>query len=295
MTATPAKPAKPARSLWRWRHLIARRFAQLGVLLLMAGTVRWGWRLLDAPLLRGDLSASELVGRIPLADPFAVLQILVTGHTLEASVLIGAVVVLAFYTLVGGRSFCAWVCPINPLTDLSAWAQRRWHIKTPVRFKRRVRYWGLGLVLVLSAITGVAAFDWLSPIGVAHRAAVFGLGAGWLVLLAVLLFDLLVIRHGWCGHLCPVGGFYALVGHLAMVRMGFDEKTCTHCGECLSVCPEPQVLDFDEAARRGFVVSGECTNCVRCVPACPEGSLWVGLRSFKQRPTPQPILGEQNR
>jgi ferredoxin-type protein NapH len=134
------------------------------------------------------------------------------------------------------------------------------------------------LALVLSALTGVAAFDWVSPIGIMHRELLFGLGLGWTAVLGVFLFDLLVLKHGWCGHLCPLGAFYALLGKVAPLRVGFDTPTCTHCGECAKVCPEPQVLNLRKAAEAYMIVSGECTNCGRCITVCPERTLRFDAR-----------------
>jgi ferredoxin-type protein NapH len=76
------------------RFLIARRTLQIGVLALLwlGASRRLGW-------LVGDLSASTLFGVVPLADPFAVLQILATGASLSSTVLVGAAIVLAFYTI----------------------------------------------------------------------------------------------------------------------------------------------------------------------------------------------------
>jgi len=77
---------------------------------------------------------------------------------------------------------------------------------------RKIRYTVLALTLVLSALAGVAAFEWISPIGMAHRELLFGAGLGWTAVVGVFLFDLFVLRNGWCGHLCPLGAFYALLG-----------------------------------------------------------------------------------
>ena len=104
-----------------WRYIILRRIVQAGVLLLLFGSLHREWQLFGSPIIRGDLSAGELLGVIPLADPFATLQILATGHPLGSTVLLGAVIILAFYGLLGGRVFCSWVCPINPDTDLASW------------------------------------------------------------------------------------------------------------------------------------------------------------------------------
>jgi ferredoxin-type protein NapH len=261
-----------------WRYIILRRIVQAGVLLLFLGTAYRGWSLAGQPLLTGNLSSSELLGLIPMADPFAVTQILLTQHALEARVLIGAAIVLALYGVLGGRVWCSWVCPLNMVTDLAGWLRIRLGIGDMFRLNRNIRYTVLALTLLLSALTGVAAFEWVSPIGMLHRELIFGLGLGWTAVLGVFLFDLLVLKHGWCGHLCPLGAFYALVGRLAPIRVRFDAPTCTRCGECARVCPEPQVLNLRQAASAGMIGPGECTNCGRCITVCPEDTLHFDLR-----------------
>ena len=286
-TGPNGRPVRPfvmpesfAGKLRVWRYLWLRRAVQVGVLLLFLGTVRWGWEVAGKPLLTGNLSASELLGIIPMADPFAVLQIILTRHLPQAEVLIGAGIILLIYLLLGGRTFCAWVCPLNMVTDLAAWLRRRLGVSDLFRISRNIRYTVLALALLLSALTGVAAFEWISPISMLHRELIFGIGLGWTAVLGVFLFDLFILRNGWCGHLCPLGAFYALVGKLAQVRIRFDTPTCTHCGECARVCPEPQVLNLKAASAAGMIASGECTNCGRCITVCPEDTLHFDLRHF---------------
>jgi ferredoxin-type protein NapH len=162
---------------------------------------------------------------------------------------------------------------VNPVADLAGWLRRKLGIRATLRTLRSVRVWAMGLGLGLSLLLGVAAFEWISPIGMLHRGLVFGMGLGWVAVAAIFVFDLLVVRHGWCGHLCPLGAFYGLLGRAAQVRVAFDADSCTHCGECAAVCPEPHVLNLQQLAADGMVVSGDCTNCGRCTPVCPEGSL----------------------
>lgn len=266
--------------LWSWRYMILRRISQFGILLLFFGTAHWGWEVAkDVPLLTGNLSASKFIGVIPMADPFATVQIFLTRHLLQPEVILGASIVLAFYALVGGRMFCAWACPVNPITDLAGWLRTRLDIRPTFILSRNTRYFVLALTLILSALTGVAAFEWVSPVGVAHRELVFGAGFGVAALLAIFLFDLFILKHGWCGHLCPLGAFWSLVGRInPTLKVRFDKTTCTHCGECAKVCPEPQVLNLKQLEERGFVFSGECSNCGRCTPMCPEGSLVFDLK-----------------
>jgi ferredoxin-type protein NapH len=255
------------------RYWLARRTTQLGILLLF-----WLGAHRHLGVLTGDLSASHVFRTIPLADPFAVLQILATGHMLAGTVLLGAAVVLVIYVLVGGRSFCSWVCPVNLLTDFAAASKRRFQLEAQFRLPRGARYWILALALLVSAISGVAAFEWVSPIAVIHRELIFGAGLGLLVIVVILLFDLFIAKEGWCGSLCPLGAFYALVGRLSLVRVGFINDRCDRCGDCLVVCPEKQVIDFQPMTARGFIDSGECTNCTRCLEVCPRGAYHLTLR-----------------
>lgn len=277
-------------ALWGWRYLILRRVVQIGLLLLFFGTLHWGWSLFGQPLLSGNLSASKVLGQVPLADPFAALQILLTGHVLQTEVLLGAGLVLSFFLLIGGRVWCSWVCPVNLVTDFAGLLHQKTWRKNLFGLPQSLRYTVLALALLLSIVIGLPAFEWVSPIGAMHREIIYGLGMGWTALLGIFLFDWLVVKHGWCGHLCPLGAFYALLGHkTAQLRVQFDRDTCNSCGDCAVVCPEPQVLNLRRLEQDGQVLSGACTNCGRCIPICPKDSLAFGWRLQKRRPGSLPL------
>jgi len=285
-------PPRLAGKISVWRFVILRRISQIGILLLFYGTAHWGWSLAGEPLLSGNLSGSEFAGLIPMADPFATLQILLTRAMPETEVLIGAGLILALYALIAGRVFCAWVCPVNLVTDLAGWLRRRLNTKDLLHLPRTTRYLVLLAALLLSAITAVAAFEWISPIGMLHRELIYGIGLGWIAVLGIFILDLFVIRHGWCGHLCPLGAFYALLGRRsARLVVTFDTASCTHCGECATVCPEPQVLNLKKLEQAELVSPGECSACGRCVGSCPEGSLEFHW-SLSRRDGKEPMLSQ---
>ena len=257
------------------RYWLARRVTQVGILLLF-----WLGAHLHLGVLTGNLSSAHLFRTIPLADPYAVLQILATGQPLANRVLLGAALVLLFYLLVGGRSFCAWVCPVGLVTDSAGWLKRRFDLTGQFRVARETRFWIMGLALLLSALTGVAAFEWLSPIGMVHRELIFGPGLGLSIIAVIVLIDLYVAGKGWCGSLCPLGAFYSLVGRFALLRIGFVSELCDRCGDCVVVCPEKQVIDFSQMETKGFVESGDCLNCSRCLEVCPRDAFHLTLRPF---------------
>jgi len=255
------------------RYRILRRLVQAGALFLFIAGNAWGWKV-----LQGNLSSSLLFGTVPLADPFALLQVLATGTMVAAKALLGGGIVLVFFAAVAGRAFCGWVCPINMVTDLADTVSTAAEVgNRPLMISRDARYWVLGLSLMLSAWLGIAAFEWISPIGALHRGVIFGMGMGWTSVAAVFLFDVFVVRNGFCGHICPLGAFYSIAGGWSLFRVVHRSDRCTKCMWCIESCPEPQVLPM-VGKRDGVVTSGECTNCGRCIEVCPDDAMRFGLR-----------------
>ena len=254
----------------KYKYLVFRRATQIAVLFLFFTGNAYGWKV-----LRGNLSSAKALDTIPLSDPFAVLQSFSAGAVVASDAIIGSLIVLLFYAVLGGRVFCGWVCPVNMVTDLAN--KIRTHFNLDLSWKswsieRNVRYWVIALSIALSAILGVAAFEWISPIGALHRGIIYGFGFGWAFVLVVFLFDLVAVKNGFCGHLCPLGGFYSLTGRYGFLRIGYDRDKCTSCMKCIDICPEKQVLHM-VGERSGAVLSGECINCGRCVEVCDDNAL----------------------
>ncbi|MFH4733029.1 quinol dehydrogenase ferredoxin subunit NapH [Vibrio diabolicus] len=250
---------------WRaHRFLILRRLCQLTIIaLFMAGPT------LGA--LTGNLSSSMLLDAVPLSDPLIVLQALATGHVPEFNALLGVVIVVVFYAILAPRAFCAWVCPLNVVTDLAAWLRRKLNIKASYRWSPTIRYWLIPVLMLGSALSGAILWTWLDPVAALHRGLVFGMGAGWVLIALVFVLDLLLVEHGWCGHLCPLGATYGVIGRKSLLRVtAVRREDCTKCMDCFYVCPEPEVLrqPLKEGDRR--VMDQNCISCGRCLDVCPE-------------------------
>ena len=264
------------------KYLVLRRFVQIGLLFLYAMGNYYGWKL-----LQGNLSSSVLFGVVPLSDPFATLQILATGVMVGVNVVVGAILISLFYGIIGGRAFCSWVCPVNMITDLAAWLRRKLlidKIERKIWISRNIRYYMIVLALIVSAFSGMTAFEVISPITIFNRNAisapvygVLGMGVGFLV--AIFLFDLFVVKNGWCGHICPLGGVHSLIGKFSLLRVTHDSQKCTLCMKCKDVCPEVQVLNMI-GKRSEDVSQRECTNCGRCIDVCDDDALNFHIRDF---------------
>jgi len=251
-----------------YKWLLLRRISQLSILaLFLLGPLAGIW------IVKGNMASSLTLDTLPLTDPYVLLQSLLTRHAPETPAVTGAVIVLAFYLLVGGRVYCSWVCPINIVTDTAAWLRERLGIKNHSHISRTTRYWLLAATLVLAAASGTIAWELVNPVSLVFRGLIFGMGAAWLMVLGIFLFDLLISRHGWCGHLCPVGAFYSLLGMVSLPRISAAARAqCNDCMDCYVVCPEPQVIrPALKGAQQGIgpvILAANCTNCGRCIDIC---------------------------
>ena len=263
----------------KYRFLIARRITQISVMILYVIANVYGINFLT-----GNLSSSLLLNTVPLSDPYAVLQMAVAGAIISADILLGAFIISIFYFIVGGRAFCSWVCPVNMITDLANYLRRKFgfnQIQKKQPASRNIRYWVIAISFVISFFMGIAAFELISPISMIHRGIIFGLGFGWATIVIIFLFDLFVLKNGWCGHICPLGGFYSLVGRFSLIRVHHNADNCTACMKCKEVCPENQVLHMITKTSIP-VLSGECTNCGRCVEVCDDDALNFSIKNLKK-------------
>ncbi|MFK5968681.1 MAG: quinol dehydrogenase ferredoxin subunit NapH [Candidatus Marithrix sp.] len=250
------------------KYLLLRRIVQLGILcLFMLGP----W--FDIWIIKGNLTASLILDTVPLTDPYVLLQSLAAGHIPELIGLVGTGIILLIYLLIGGRIYCSWVCPINIITDAAAYLRNKLGIKTGNKLSRSLRYWILGMTIIVSWLTVTIAWEFINPISILYRGFIFGIGLVYVMVIIIFLFDLLISYRGWCGHLCPVGAFYSLLGKFSKLRIDASKREqCDNCMDCFKICPEPQVIKpaLKQLANESIILSPNCTNCGRCIDVCAE-------------------------
>ena len=279
-------------SAHRW--LLARRLTQIGILtLFLLGPLFGLW------LVKGNLTYSLTLDVLPLTDIYVLAQSLAARHWPETIALTGALIVILFYGAIGGRVYCSWVCPVNMVTDAATWARRRFGIKRGAMLSRHLRFWVLAATLIAAAVTGTLVWEVINPVSMMHRAIIFGAGFAWLVVLGVFLFDLVIAPRGWCGHVCPVGAFYGLVGSKALLRVAAPQRAlCNNCMDCFAVCPEPQVISpVLKGAEKGVgpvILAPACTACGRCIDVCSKSVFTFGTRLGNNAHPEKTMRGSQS-
>ena len=273
---TDAIAAKGWLGAHKW--LILRRVSQISILaLFLLGPLAGIW------IIKGNLASSLTLDVLPLTDPYVIIQSVLAGQWPLQAAITGAVIVTVFYFLVGGRTYCSWLCPINIVTDTAAWLRNKLGLKGGAKFQKNSRFWLLGATLLLAVMSGTIAWELVNPVSMVFRGLVFGMGMAWAIVLAIFLLDLLVSKRAWCGSLCPVGAFYSLLGHASLLRVSaVHRENCNDCMDCFVVCPEHQVINpaLKEipTGTGPVILSSQCTNCGRCIDVCAENVFQFDLR-----------------
>lgn len=272
---------------------VVRRIVQVLVLLLfLAPMLIAGWGLFGGMVggddaiatpassfpFYGTLSSSSIFG-IDLLDPFAVLQTIAAAKAFDLAWLLGALPFLVLYGLIRGRVFCGWVCPVNLLLELVDWLRKKLKVKVEERVvPRHAKAFVALAVLVLSALLSFPVFEALSPISFVNKGLVLGSMVGGLTLVAIILAELFWGHRVWCRAICPLGGFYEVVGKVGLVNVKIDHDACIGCNKCKRACLcDPEILDSPVAGEDVIVRAGDCMLCGKCIESCPVGALSITL------------------
>lgn len=240
---------------------------------------------LDISVLEGALTGSRFIG-FHMADLNSALQVMLAYKHIVLNLVIGTSTVFIMWWLLGGRTFCSWVCPYHLLAE---WAESL-HLFLVSKgwakdhaFDRRARTWFWLIFVILAFVSGYTVYEFISPTGILSRALIYGpsLAVLWVVLL--LLFEVFYSRRAWCRYGCPIGLTYGIVGTISPFKVQYHLENCLHEGECRKVCMVPHVLDTVIKGRANDLnvdIGSDCTRCGRCVEICPTNSLTYTFKGF---------------
>ena len=242
----------------------------------------------DIQILEGALTASRFVG-FHLIDLNSALQVMLAHKHIIVNLVIGTATVFVLWLLLGGRTFCSWVCPYHLLAEFA----EKIHVKlvamklvaSDQNINRSLRTVFWVVFALLAVVTGYTVYESISPTGIVSRALIYGAGLALLWVLALLVFEVFFVRRAWCRYACPIGLTYGVVGIFSPLRVKYKLENCFHEGDCRKVCLVPHVLDTVIKGRATDVevpIGPDCTRCGLCIDACPTGSLTYEVKGLSR-------------
>ena len=215
-------------------------------------------------------------------------------------------VILLVLSLVFGRVYCSFICPMGVYQDVVAWLSKKFTKKKKYTFSKAmtVLRW---TVLAATVIAFIFGFNFLvgllDPYGaygriVTHifrpaylagnnlleyifssfdnytfyKVGIYSLGLlSTLIALATLVgIGLLAWRNGrtWCNTLCPVGTLLGFISRYSLFRLQFDDDKCNSCGLCAMKCKASCINSKDKQ-----IDYSRCVTCFNCIEACNRSAM----------------------
>jgi polyferredoxin len=244
--------------------------------------------LIDSKMLNQKASLAIYIGTIIFGGiilggfPNAVMpihQILVfiAGKGVIESLLPLIIILVALLgiSLVAGRIFCGFACPLGAIQELFSKISFKSTVKGQERAKYRIElshktpsviqrivFFSLILLAVVFAIVPpydanplLGLFFYKSPISVTFVP---------LVAMSIISIASVFIYRPWCRFFCPFGAASAMCSRFSRYKYKRTEN-CTDCGLCEKICPTQQAAANSKKT--------ECYYCNRCVEICPHDAI----------------------
>lgn len=219
---------------------------------------------------------------LPISALMSIYYFLLTGtihqaHPAGFFILLGVISV----SLVFGKSFCSWICPIGFITEtVGDFGDKIYKklfkrtLRIPKFFDyilRSLKYLLLGFFIfaIFFSMTVYSLKMFLdSPYNVVADIKMFlffaDISAFALYVIMFLFVASIFIRGFWCRYLCPYGALLGVISFLSPTRIKRNESSCIDCSLCTKACPSR--INVEKVKT---VYSDECTMCLSCVDACP--------------------------
>lgn len=267
---------------------------------------------------------SDIKGKLPSSlynffTFFQFLPSLLKFITIPGLLTAGFLLIIVL-TLLTGRTYCSFLCPLGILQD-GIGVVRRW---LPLRKKRAryskplnyIRYPLLALTILSLFFTGILGLNLLDPYANFGRIItnlyqpLFIAGRNMLsevlirfdiyavhpvaqkfyqplplfISLTILLLILVMVFFRgrlYCNSICPVGTTLGLLSRVSLFKIKIG-NACTKCGSCQKVC-KAGCIDI----RNMRVDESRCVACFNCIDVCPESGIGFRRTGLKTAPVRQ--------
>jgi ferredoxin-type protein NapH len=226
-----------------WKKRMSERIALLilAASVFVAGFLQWGF--LDTTLYFHQVLYGIFNGGINPTQAFKVVLILASS-------------------LIVGRLFCGYICPLGAAQELvSKLVKRQVHVDVKLSEKIRAAFFIVFVVIGIGAAT-IASFEPFSLVS-------SWVGTFKLLVLIIVGFAAIFVYRPWCTLLCPFGFLMNLTSRFGLLKFKLNDN-CIDCGACMRKCPTGQ-------AAKGSAMA-ECYWCGRCMKACKKDA--IGLSAL---------------
>jgi polyferredoxin len=194
---------------------------------------------------------------------------------------------LLILTVVFGRFFCGWVCPMGAVIELLDFILKPIRKRNPFGKhlqsleKKLIEFppsWILLGAVVITLFFTPPVLQYLHPnIWIIRIFSLSNLG---LTFLGILVLFSLHSRRFWCTTLCPLGALYGLLSSLSLFKLSIYK--CSVCERC-NACPM-NAAQYEEKN----ILGHQCILCFDYEASCPVAGFHYGRETHEKTAMPDP-------
>jgi polyferredoxin len=162
----------------------------------------------------------------------------------------------AAVSVIAGRFFCGWICPMNTIFRGINWVYGKLKIKRLSPPRILSKNWFRYSIVLLFIATMIA----VKVMNIRINLFLY-------ITLASVLITLIFTEKFWHRRICPFGTILSVTSRFAPLSMKIDEEGCTACGLCQRTCPSASIIIKEDGKRQNR--KQECLLCYQCVSVCP--------------------------
>jgi len=178
-------------------------------------------------------------------------------------------------TLILGRFYCGWVCPLGAVIDLVDWLMEPLRRRNPLSRGGVLQGgWLLSHPPSLFILGGLLVTVFFAPpvLQFFHPhvwiVRIVSFSTAGILFFIFLVFLSSIATRFWCTNLCPLGALYGAIGSASLLKLSITR--CSRCGMC-NTCPTGAAR-FEERRVVGF----RCILCFHFEHRCPEDGFIYG-------------------
>jgi len=189
----------------------------------------------------------------------------VTGQPVKSSAVL-LMSLLFIVTLIRGRVFCGWMCPIGAIQEF-VYCKPVTHNRFPVidKIGKYLKFVVLAAFLFVSWKAGQNIYCGIDPFKSLFNFS--GAPVSFYILSSLLLFSVFLSRP-FCRYFCPLGAVLSLISKFSIFKIRISETSCISCKACTkNICPSGAIT-FTNKKTTPAIDKKECIQCGKCTDTC---------------------------
>lgn len=186
-------------------------------------------------------------------------------------------VFLFLFSMITGRLFCGWLCPMGGLNDILFSVNRKRITAKAMKISKFI-IWGIWLMALIGGFIFAGGIKMINMLYMTDTGISVDEPLKYVIYYGViLLFAIISViagRRASCHSICWISPFM-IIGkklsdflRLPRLRVKAEKSNCIHCNKCTGVCP--MSIGVMEESDAKFAKNDDCISCGMCLDTCPK-------------------------